>query len=317
MKTLKVRISEDPCGIVESEKEQKKYYQLTISQFFDLFLPPCYNYEYVSNTEKADICLLGTQHTNNQLLRSDEVNIFVTVENFSVGRTHYQHLNRYGRYDNPMVDLYIYNDIVMPAHNSIPSIYQRVRYFEKLSLNDGEKLYFDAIRNEYDKLNTPFEEKKFCLFISQNALNKNKHIALRMLSVMGKVDFLPDIAKKQKELQECSCYNSIPLLRLFNKYKFIVCFENSKTSGYITEKIFNVFLAKSIPIYDGSPDIDKFVNEKSFVSFDTQLMKKVKPLMNDKEAYNTVVNEHKVFPLNYREIDDIFRRVVDTKLMLN
>ena len=45
--------------------------------------------------------------------------------------------------------------------------------------------------------------------------------------------------------------------------------ENSHNEGpYITEKIFNVFLSQSIPIYDGEPKINEYINKKSYIKLD-------------------------------------------------
>ena len=87
------------------------YSDLEYSQVLDIYLPSHRSYTIVDETEPADICILSTQHTNNTLLRANELNIFLTVENFSVERTHYEHFNSFGREGNPLVKLYIYNDI--------------------------------------------------------------------------------------------------------------------------------------------------------------------------------------------------------------
>lgn len=38
------------------------------------------------------------------------------------------------------------------------------------------------------------------------------------------------------------------------QYKFSICFENSSTSGYLTEKLIQAYAANTIPIYWGDPD---------------------------------------------------------------
>ena len=40
--------------------------------------------------------------------------------------------------------------------------------------------------------------------------------------------------------------------QLFKKYKFNICFENSSTPGYVTEKIIQSMYVNSIPIYWGT-----------------------------------------------------------------
>jgi len=49
------------------------------------------------------------------------------------------------------------------------------------------------------------------------------------------------------------------------KYQFSLCFENCVYPGYVTEKIFDCFLAKCIPIYYGAPDIDQYVPKDTFI----------------------------------------------------
>jgi hypothetical protein len=56
-------------------------------------------------------------------------------------------------------------------------------------------------------------------------------------------------------------------LRTMSKFKFAVCFENCAFPGYVTEKIFDCFLAGCIPVYFGAPDISDFVPENTFIDF--------------------------------------------------
>lgn len=50
-------------------------------------------------------------------------------------------------------------------------------------------------------------------------------------------------------------------------YRFSICYENTKNQpGYITEKIFDSFMAGSVPIYWGAPNIVKYVPKKCFIA---------------------------------------------------
>tara|TARA_Y100000591_G_scaffold126524_1_gene108415 strand:- start:30752 stop:31687 length:936 start_codon:yes stop_codon:yes gene_type:complete len=305
---LKVRFLKS-SGNIEDNANINHYADMSKSQFIDMYLPSHRQYQIVEESEKAHICICGTQHTDNSLLREDELNIFYTVENFSVGRTHYQHFNKFSRYDNPMIQLYIYNDVVLPTETTIPAIYQRIKYFNKL--NDiNSTLYYKKGQEFYNNMNTPFKEKKFCLFISQNLLNKNKIHILRTLSTLGQIDSLQGIAQNNPKLQTSNCYNSYELLKLFNRYKFIICVENSKTIGYITEKIFNIFLSKSIPIYDGDPNINDFIERNTYISFDNKITEKISLLMNNEELYNNMLNQKKTKELDYSFIDQNFDKLI-------
>jgi hypothetical protein len=54
---------------------------------------------------------------------------------------------------------------------------------------------------------------------------------------------------------------------IMSHFKFSICFENCSFPGYITEKIFDCFLAGCIPVYYGAPDITYFVPQETFIDF--------------------------------------------------
>ena len=275
---LKVRILGNEHFI---KSKPSHYSHIEFNQAMSLFFPRKYKYELVNENEKADICIIGIQHENNHLIRNNEFNIFITVENLSVGRNHYKHFNKFNRYNNKKIHLYYYNDIAQTLHNSIPIPLCFIKQYN----------YLESIEAYKNILNTPFEHKRFCLAISKNWLNPNKINIIRLLSKVGNVEH---ISGYNHYILNKSCYNSIELLRVLNQYKFIICFENSKTNNYITEKIFNIFLAKSIPIYDGAQNISDYISEYSFINYDKYFLNKVMVLSNNKDFYNMVINKPKI-----------------------
>ena len=52
-----------------------------------------------------------------------------------------------------------------------------------------------------------------------------------------------------------------------SRFKFALCFENSEIPGYISEKIFDCFKAKCVPIYLGAPNINQFIPVNCFIDF--------------------------------------------------
>jgi hypothetical protein len=50
-----------------------------------------------------------------------------------------------------------------------------------------------------------------------------------------------------------------------SNYRFALCFENTAFPGYVTEKIFDCFVAGCIPIYLGAPDIRDLLPAGSFI----------------------------------------------------
>lgn len=280
---LKVRFSEKIKQHIVTTV--KNYYELQENQCLDMFLPKEYSYQIVDESEPADICIVSCIHTDNTLLRNNEMNILLSIENLSSNRSWYLHLNKFGRI-NPMIDLYIYNDVSNKTQNTVPAIYKRIEYFRSIQTREITT--------------TPFKNKLFCLFVSRNNMNANKKTILNNLSKLGVVH---NISMYNTILKNETCYNSLPMLEIFNKYKFIISFENSCSEGYITEKIFNVFLSKTIPIYDGSPDITTFINKKSFIQFDDCVVHKISMIMNNETLYNSIINQPKIVERDYSSID--------------
>ena len=52
--------------------------------------------------------------------------------------------------------------------------------------------------------------------------------------------------------------------------------ENSIGDGYITEKIFNCFFARTIPVYYGSKKINRYINPRAFIEIDTHDLAEVR-----------------------------------------
>lgn len=56
-------------------------------------------------------------------------------------------------------------------------------------------------------------------------------------------------------------------IKMLSNFKYCLCFENVEAEGYITEKIFDCFKAKCVPIYWGAPDIEKYIPKDCFIDF--------------------------------------------------
>lgn len=74
--------------------------------------------------------------------------------------------------------------------------------------------------------------------------------------------YFPFLVKKYKNYRG-TCEDKIDVL---SKYKFSICYENIKNEkGWITEKIFDCFHAKNIPIYWGASNITDYIPENTFI----------------------------------------------------
>ena len=228
-----------------------------------------------------------------------KLNIMLCVENCSHWN-HYNHYNKYGNYGNDKIKLYLYNHInkieINNKYISIPIIYLEINYLEN---------FYNIIK---PSIYTPFEYKKFCL-IATTLSNCNKNEIFNILSSIDKCDFINDfICIKNK-----SCYHDIKLLNLFNQYKFVFIAENSINDGYITEKIFNGYFSRVIPIYFGSKQINYYFNKTSFINMNEynndnniELIKSI----NSKEKYDSYINSQIISSSydneNYKEVINNF-----------
>jgi len=57
------------------------------------------------------------------------------------------------------------------------------------------------------------------------------------------------------------------LINFMSGYKFYLAVENSRHTGYLTEKLYNALLADTIPVYWGDPDASKVFNSRAFLDF--------------------------------------------------
>lgn len=102
------------------------------------------------------------------------------------------------------------------------------------------------------------------------------------------------------------------ILDFYKQYKFVIAMENSEGEFYITEKIYNALKAGSIPIYWGSPNVDKYFNSKRFIwlkNSSKEEMNRVINLINTMtdEEYIKMANE----PVFAKPFDEIVNDTVE------
>ena len=168
-------------------------------------------------------------------------------------------------------------------------------------------------------------EKFCCMVVSNwyvdarnkifNLLNKYKHV-----DSAGK--YLNNMGKKAK--LDCH-YTSEEFINFIAQYKFMICFENTIEGTYITEKIVNPFLARTIPIYFGTSYCNQVFNKDAFLYLEDEseksyhsLLEKIKELDYDDTKYLQMVNQQVFNPSfdyqNIYSVDEIANRV---ELILN
>ena len=112
---------------------------------------------------------------------------------------------------------------------------------------------------------------KFCAFLySQNVDFRNN--LFDVISRYKPVDALgkargPAHRPVDRSVYEVGrrTYNDLAVQK-YRPYKFVICCENSRHAGYVTEKMLSAMLANCIPIYLGAPDVVEHFNGNSFIN---------------------------------------------------
>lgn len=222
-----------------------------------------------------------------------KINIMLCVENCPQFN-HYKHFNKYGSYGNKNIKIYFYGFIdkiqKTESYIAIPIIYTQMNYFQK---------YYNIIQpSKY----TSHENKKFCL-VATTLNSHHKQKIYNMLTSLGKCDLISDFSNT---IGPKSMYHDEELLNLFNQYLFVFVCENRVSDGYITEKIFNCYFSRTIPIYYGSNKIKHYFNKNSFINVTDDNIVNVKTEIDEllkNKLYHTYMN----YPVNTNYYDENYK----------
>lgn len=257
------------------------------NKFINYFFPE--NVEILfkkDNTDNYDANIYSIYEPDNSNFNKNKINIIICVENAS-HHPHYNHYNKYGDYNDDLVQIYFYNHIdkvvKTDKYIAIPVIYTEINYFNRFYKTIQPNIY------------TPFNKKKFCIFVSNNGfLSEKKNKIKDFLNSIESCDSL-DLYKD--EVKNKSCYHSIEFLNVLNKYKFVFVSENSYNDGYVTEKIFNCFFARTIPVYHGCPKVNYYFNNNSFIN------------VNDLSDSNLEILKHKI--INIKDNENEYNKIIN------
>jgi hypothetical protein len=148
---------------------------------------------------------------------------------------------------------------------------RQLRYPNYVAYGAGEDL---VKPKDYDPEKILRSKTKFCAFVYYKAypyrnqffsvLNSYKHVDAPGLQCnnMSPIGGYKTPLESRRGKKRIWAYD---IRDFFKDYKFVIAFENRITSGYVTEKIYNPMTVNSLPIYLGSPDIQRDFNPKSFV----------------------------------------------------
>jgi hypothetical protein len=130
-----------------------------------------------------------------------------------------------------------------------------------------------------------------------NGQCKTRNQIFSFLNSYKKVD---SYGKYENNMNEIISYPywSEEFIHFMGQYKFIICFENTKKGTYITEKIVNPYLARTIHIYWGTHHVKNLFNNESFLFLENEsddsyitLLNKIIELDQNDEKYLNMLNQ--------------------------
>jgi hypothetical protein len=143
--------------------------------------------------------------------------------------------------------------------------------------------------------NDSIVKSKFCSFIVSNGSCSSRNSFFDRVSEYKHVDsggrYRNNIGHNIPGI-----HSDPEIISFIKDYRFNICFENSSTEGYCTEKIVQSMVACTIPIYSGDPRVNDYFNPKSFINVDSystkeEAINKIKELEEDHDKYREMYNE--------------------------
>lgn len=171
-------------------------------------------------------------------------------------------------------------DIDSDRHLRFPNYVQRL-------YRDG--LSPEALLRGNDDLDAILARKdRFCAFLqSHDVAERNGFV--RELSRARPVDCLGACLNPSAERLPAN-----QTLSFLARYRFVIAFENEVRPGYVTEKIVQAMLSRTIPLYLGDPTVEEDFNPGSFLDrrhfkSDQEFIEEILCLDEDWQAYRAVL----------------------------
>lgn len=159
----------------------------------------------------------------------------------------------------------------------------------------------EAIKKTIEKINcTRYPKNKECALIAGHDKHGTRKIVFEGLKDILQIDCAGRWNNNSTELWDT--YNNEKLAYLLN-FKFNICPENVNTKYYVTEKLFEAFMADAIPIYYGGnnePELS-VVNQSAIIFWNPKgdniaARNLIKELRQDENAYQEFISQPKFLP---------------------
>jgi hypothetical protein len=106
-------------------------------------------------------------------------------------------------------------------------------------------------------------------------------------------------------------------------YKYSIAIENSSYDDYVTEKLFDCYLAHTFPFYYGAPNVDRYFSSESYCQIDInnfdETIYKIREIINNPNHYQEHLNAVVEAKLRYLKHYNLFPLIAEfiDKLPMN
>lgn len=220
-------------------------YYKTLDDFFMSVLSQAFDVE--RNDENPDYLLFCDETFGQNNLKYDHnkvIKIFFTGENRRPWNYQCHHAISFDHLDGSQfyrLPLYVLDNWVQ-TKNGVPDMLQLSATMKPVKYEDKEW---------------------FCGFVAGNGASEYRN---RMFHVLNEYKPVMSGGPLFNNIGGILPRDVMSKIDFFRKCRFSLCFENSSWPGYCTEKIMHGFIARTVPIYWGSPTVTMDFQEGSFIS---------------------------------------------------
>ncbi len=170
----------------------------------------------------------------------------------------------------------------------------------------------DDIKLKVNELRFPLRDNRsgFCSLVASHDWNGIRGEIIDNLSTIDTISSGGRFRKNTDDLNVLYSNNKYDFIR---QYKFNICPENSNSSGYVTEKIFQAIEAGCIPIYWGSnnnPE-SKILNQEAILFWNqrgdnNETFEKIMKLHTDRVYFKQFIEHPRLLPQAEERVIEMF-----------
>ncbi len=219
-----------------------------------------------------ELIITETKHVGKRLLADPEVKYYITHNCYSQRKTFLSKIPK------EKSVLWIWEPATVNPEfyrQELHSNFAKIFTFDDTLLQSSKYLKFYHPHNlsMIDSV-VPFEEKKFLCLMNACKTARPRKLWLNYYAERLKVINFYE-KKKPGELHLYGRnWGKHPSAKgvvadktaTIKNYKFCICYENTNTPGYVTEKMFDCFYAGVIPVYLGAENVTETIPESCFIN---------------------------------------------------